>query len=91
VVRGKPRGIYGAKTVENLCQHIARNIVMGQMLEIANKYRVVLVVHDEVCYLVPDEEVDAALAFGVKVMSTSPDWWPDIPLAAEGTAGKTFS
>ena len=91
VVRGKPRGIYGAKTVENLCQHIARNIVMGQMLEIANKYRVVLVVHDEVCYLVPDDEVDAALAFGVKAMSTSPDWWPDIPLAAEGTAGKTFS
>ena len=90
-VRGEPRGIYSHKISENLVQHLARNIVMAQMLAIANRYCVVLVLHDEVCYLVPDDEVVAALAFGVKVMSTSPDWWPDIPLAAEGTAGKTFS
>ena len=42
-------------------------------------------------YLARDDEAQDALAFGVKVMSTSPDWWPDIPVAAEGEMGDRYS
>lgn len=91
IVRNQKQYLYGAKVVENVCQHLARNIVAEQLLIISNKYPVVLTVHDENVYLAPDDEADEALAFGVKVMSTSPDWWPEIPLAAEGEVGERYS
>jgi len=77
--------------VENVCQHLARNIIAEQLLRISAKYPVVLTVHDEVVYLAPEDEAEEALAFGVAEMSKSPDWWPNIPLAAEGEFGRTYS
>jgi DNA polymerase I-like protein with 3'-5' exonuclease and polymerase domains len=73
------------------CQHLARNIIADQLLAISAKYPVVLTVHDEVVYLAPEAEADEALAFGIAAMSTSPTWWPAIPLAAEGEYGRTYS
>lgn len=83
--------LFGPKVVENICQHLARNIIAEQWLRIATRYRVVLQVHDEIVCVVPEDEVEAAAAFMVEVMSTSPDWWPDIPLAAEAAYGKTYA
>ena len=90
-VRNEIRHIFRGKIVENLVQNLARNIVAEQMLIISKKYKVVLLVHDEICVVVRDDEAEEALQWCVKVMSTSPDWWPDIPLAAEGVVGRTFS
>jgi len=90
-VRNEIKYLYGAKMVENVCQHLARNIIAEQLLRISAKYPVVLTVHDEVVYLAPEDEAEEALAFGVAEMSKSPDWWPNIPLAAEGEFGRTYS
>jgi DNA polymerase len=90
-VRNETKFIYSAKVTENLCQHLARNIIADQLLAISAKYPVVLTVHDEVVYLAPEAEAQEALEFGVAAMSKSPTWWPAIPLAAEGEFGRTYS
>lgn len=87
----QPVKVYGGKVVENLCQHLARNIIAEQWLKISTKYDVVLQVHDEIVCLVPEDEAEEASRFMVEVMSTSPDWWPEIPLAAESSYGDTYA
>lgn len=82
--------LYGAKCVENWTQHIARNIIAEQWLKVARRYRVLLQVHDELVFLAPEDEADEAVLWAVKVMSQSPEWWPEIPLAAEGKHGETY-
>ena len=87
-----PKNIYGGAVTENLCQALARNIVFEQALEIEKKYGrydlvgngVVLMVHDEVIALVDEDDADDCLVFMLDVMSQSPTWWPDLPVAAEG-------
>lgn len=81
---------YGAKLVENITQAMARNIVMEQTVTISRRYPVVMSVHDEVVFLCREGEEDEASAFAVEVMSTTPSWFPDLPLAAEAEHGKTY-
>lgn len=82
--------VYGAKLVENITQALARNIVMEQTVRIARRFPVVMSVHDEVVFLCREGEEDEAKAFALDVMSRSPDWWPDIPLAAEVVAADNY-
>jgi DNA polymerase len=76
--------LYGGLLTENIVQALARIKAAEAMLEIAQRYRVVLMEHDAVGYLALKSEAKEALAYGIEVMSTSPQWAPDIPLAAEG-------
>jgi len=87
----KTKFIWGGTMCENLTQALARDIVFEQMLVIDEKYRVVSSTHDEVLYLAKIEEAEEALAFGIKVMSTSPTWAQDLPLGAEGGFDKCYS
>lgn len=92
VARNKEiKKLWGGTCVENISQHLARNIIAEQLLRISAKYPVVLTVHDEVVYLAPEGEGQEAMEFGVAEMSKSPSWWPTIPLAAEGEFGRTYS
>lgn len=88
---GKKVYLYGSKITQHLGEALARGIVAEQLLTISKYFPVVLTVHDSVVYLARDDEAQDALAFGVKVMSTSPDWWPEIPIAAEGTMGDRYA
>jgi hypothetical protein len=83
--------IYGGLFTENLTQCIARIIVANQMREIAERYRIVLMTHDEVVYLAPTRRAQAALDEGLEALSTSKDWYSDIPLAAEGGYAREYS
>lgn len=76
--------IYGAKLVEHITQSAARSIVAEQAAIIGKRYRIVLLVHDEIVLSVPEAEAEEALAYGLKVMSTPPKWCSDLPLGAEG-------
>ena len=82
--------MYGAKLVENVVQFFARNVVATQMLEIAKKYRVVMMTHDEVVFLAQVEEAEEALAFGLEQFRIAPDWCKDLPLDAEGSYGRRY-
>lgn len=81
---GARRKIYGGLATENAVQFLARIIVGEQMLRIADKYRVVMMTHDEVACCVPKKQAEKALEFMFKEMKTPPAWWPDLPLNAEG-------
>lgn len=78
--------IYGGSAVENWVQCLARIIVGEQMLEIDEKYRVVMTTHDECGSLVPaaKRKAEAALKFMLDCMTTAPDWAEGLPLGAEG-------
>jgi DNA polymerase I-like protein with 3'-5' exonuclease and polymerase domains len=83
-------GIYGGKVIENVVQALARIVVFDQMLVIAQQYRTVLTVHDEVAVCVPEDAVPDVVPFMTSTMSTPPTWAPDLPVACEVQAGKTY-
>jgi len=76
--------LYGGIVTENVVQALARVVVAEQMLKIAERYRVVMMTHDEVVFTVPARQADKALEWGLEVMHTPPVWAPDLPVAAEG-------
>lgn len=84
ISHGAKTKIYGGLLCENIVQWTARNIVAEQMLEIADKYRVVMMTHDEVACCVPKRQAEKALEYMLKCMKTPRSWCPDIPLNAEG-------
>lgn len=75
---------YGGKLVENVTQAAARDVLAGNMPLIEDAgYSIVLTVHDEVITEAPDTDDfnDTALS---ALLSTNPEWAPDIPLNAGG-------
>lgn len=88
--RGHRSKIYGGLFTENLVQALARNIVAEQALHIATKYRVVLLVHDEVVLSVPTREAKRAHDFAIEQMTIAPAWCTGIPLSAEGGVGLNY-
>ena len=75
---------YGGKLVENVTQAAARDVLAGNMPLIEDAgYSIVLTVHDEVICeaLDTDDFNDTALS---ALLSTNPEWAPDIPLNAGG-------
>jgi DNA polymerase len=83
--------IYGAKLVENLCQHAAMKIVMWQTARINHKYPVKLSVHDEAVCVVPLEELDVAKAYMIECLEKTPQWCRGlIPVACEVEVGESY-
>ncbi len=82
--------IWGGAVVENIVQALARIIVGEQMLMIKQKYRPVLTVHDAAVIVVPEHELEDALAFIVQVMSTPPRWAAGLPVACEAKYGRSY-
>lgn len=83
--------IYGGLLCENLVQALARIVVMGQMMEIAKKYRVVMTTHDEVVAMPKTAQAETCLKHMYKCMTTAPTWCPDLPLNAEGGWASNYS
>lgn len=96
---GKLHSIYGAKAVENITQHIARDIVAKQLLQIMRRevvaefgHRLVLMSHDELVFVVPEAKGPALLDHALGVMHQAPTWTPiPVPVAAEGNIGRRYS
>jgi hypothetical protein len=83
--------IYAGKASENFSQSLGRSIVAEQALDIAKEFQVVLLVHDEVVALVPENDADAAVKYCIECMEKSPSWCLDLPLAAEGKHSHCYS
>jgi DNA polymerase len=82
--------IYGGKLVENVCQALARIIVMYQMLRIARKLPTKLTVHDSVVALAREEEVEAARGYVEECMRWVPDWAKGCPINCESGIGRNY-
>jgi DNA polymerase len=75
---------YGGKLVENITQAAARDVIAHNMPRIDDAgYEILLTVHDEDITEAPDTEEFSADHLAA-LMSTNPEWCPDLPLAATG-------
>lgn len=82
--------IYGGKAVENICQGLARCVIGEQMLKIAQRYKVVLTVHDAVACIAPEAEADEAARYVQECMRWRPKWAETLPLNCEVKVGSSY-
>ncbi len=88
--KGLPVRIYGGKSVENICQAVARQVVAEQMLRVAKRYKVVLTVHDAIAIIAKESEAKEAQAYLEECMSWNPKWATGLPLACESGIGRSY-
>ena len=82
--------IYGGKVIENVCQALARIVIGEQLLRVAEKYKVVMTVHDAIGCIAPLEEAEEAMRYVEKVMKICPEWAQGLPLDCEGGYAKNY-
>jgi DNA polymerase I-like protein with 3'-5' exonuclease and polymerase domains len=84
--------IYGPKMVENIVQHLAREVVADNMLSVQKLtgHSPCLTVHDELVYIVKESEAQALLDTVQQVMRTPPVWWPELITWSEGDIAQTY-
>ncbi len=86
------RKLFGGKLCENIVQALARIVVMDNMITIREELglQMVLQVHDELDYVVPERDADRYARDIEEIMSIPPSWAPDLPVAVEINYGPTF-
>lgn len=84
--------LYGGKVCENIVQAIARDIVNDNAHEYHKRTGrwPCLCVHDELVYVVKEEDAQKALDDLQEVMRTPPTWWPELIVWSEGDCAKTY-
>ncbi len=83
--------VYGGLFDENLSQRIARGIMRDGALRLRQRYWVPGSVHDELIFLFPENEPEEqAVDFAIECMTQPVPWAPNMPLAAEGSAGYRY-
>jgi hypothetical protein len=90
----KKARIYGPKVVENIVQHLARNVLTDIALnvdrEIGKHYPLAHTVHDELVYVVKDSDAQDVLDIVQGHMRTPPTWWPELITWSEGDIAQTY-
>tara|TARA_R100000541_G_scaffold280_1_gene1071 strand:+ start:1 stop:1383 length:1383 start_codon:yes stop_codon:yes gene_type:complete len=89
--RNKAR-IYAGKIDENIVQHLARCVIADNALTVqqVTGLNPALMVHDELVYVVPDEDAQSVLDTVQNVMRTPPKWWPELVTWSEGDIADTY-
>ena len=89
--RNKAR-IYAGKIDENIVQHLARCVIADNALTVqqVTGLNPALMVHDELVYVVPNEEAQGVLDTVQNVMRTPPNWWPELVTWSEGDIADTY-
>ncbi len=83
--------LYGGLVAANRTSATARDILAGHLAEAdAAGLDVVLHVHDEIVVMADRKDAHDALRELGRIMTTPPDWMPDIPLAAEGQVTREY-
>lgn len=76
--------LYGGLLTENLVQALARIVVAWQLQQLAERWRIVLMVHDEGVFSVPAELAEECLREAEEIFKVPPPWCPDLPCSGEG-------
>lgn len=84
--------IYAGKIDENIVQHLARNIIADNALEMlrVTGFQPANMVHDELIYVVPDSEAQGVLDELNRIMRTPTSWWPELVKWSEGDIAQTY-
>jgi DNA polymerase family A len=84
---------WGGAFTEFLCQSLARVCLSDIMLKVKYELKLnpVLLVHDELVYIVPSEGAEEYLSWILRWMAETPHWWKDgPPMAAEGRIAEVY-
>jgi hypothetical protein len=89
--RNKAR-IYAGKIDENIVQHLARCVIADNALSVKKLINLnpALMVHDELVYVVPEDESQIVLDTVQSVMRTPPAWWPELITWSEGDISDSY-
>jgi len=84
--------IYAGKVTENIVQHLARNVMADNMLELKKRTGLwpAHSVHDELIYLVDEALAEPFLGMVQMVMRTPPVWWPELVTWSEGDIADSY-
>ena len=82
--------IWGGSVTENVVQALARIVIGEQMIDINEKYRPALTVHDAVVCVIPDEEVESGTKYIENIMSIAPEWANGLPIACESGVADNY-
>lgn len=82
---------YGGKVVQNVIELLSRTTLADNALIIAERYKIVTLTHDEIVFLAPWDEAEAATNWAIELVRTPPAWGFDIPLDAEGGFDVNYS
>ena len=84
--------LWGGTMVENIVQALARITISEHMVKARKELgiRPVLQAHDEIVYIVPEDEADDYKAAILDIMKTPPSFAPDLPIDAEAAWGPTY-
>lgn len=72
--------LYGGLLTERVCQSLARDILRHHALKLYRTYRIMLHVHDELGFSVPESGTQEACDRIRATMVTPPPWAPSLPL-----------
>jgi hypothetical protein len=82
---------WGGTLTENATQSSARDVFMDRVLELHKQnLPPILRVYDEAVCLLDEDTAEDQLKLMIQIMSTSPDWWPELPVSAEGHLCKKY-
>lgn len=83
--------IYGAKLLENIVQALARIVVMNAALRIADQgFNFALQAHDELVFIVPNDQLERAKQVVHQEMVRPPSWAPTLPLSTTIGIGANY-
>ena len=85
------RDIYGGKLTENVVQALARIIMTTAELKIAKAgLRAALSVHDELIYVIKEDQVDTFIPVLRKILTAPVKWMPELPVNCEINSGDNY-
>lgn len=78
--------------VHNCVQALARDVIAGNAIDFfkLTRHEPALMVHDELVYVVPESEAQAALDELQRLMRTPPAWWPELITWSEGDIAERY-
>lgn len=86
--------LWGSAIAENITQALARDVFRDGVLRLTDAgFRVILRVHDEAVIEIEEEteeKMRLAAAEVKRIMSTAPDWIPNLPLGAGGEISDVY-
>jgi DNA polymerase len=83
--------LYGGKLLENICQALARVIIMQAALRLARRgYPFCHQSHDELIFCIPNGQLEDARTAITQEMIRPPEWMPELPLAVEVKQGSNY-
>lgn len=87
--------LFGGKMCEQTVSHASRHVMTDAILSIAKtklgrKYPLAHTVHDELIYVVKEDDAEEMLALVNSTLATSPTWWPELVTFSEGDIADSY-